>query len=149
MRKRWGPLALVFSLTVAACGDDPSGPDLEAQLVGTWDVRSINGNVLPWTITEPFQGLQCTSTFHFSSVTFRADGTFTESGRISGSCTGGEGTFDESFAEDGTYSVDGNQVTTQFTGESPQTATIAISGSTLTTTQVDNGQTSVVVAIRR
>ena len=149
MRSWLKPMVLVAAFATVGCGDDSSGPDAQASLVGTWDVRSINGNNLPWTETQTFEGITCTFTLHAMVVTFTRNNTYTGTEESSGACAGQ--TFPRSTdAFSGTYSVQGNQITlTDSEDDDPQTGTFTISGSTLTIVTTEGGETTTIVARKR
>jgi hypothetical protein len=143
--------AITFALV--ACGDSKSPTeDGSATLVATWDVRTIDGNLLPYTETEDFgEGLTCSFTLASSHITFAAGGRFTQLWAGSFTCTGmGTQTFNEQ--EAGAWRVSGSTLyitpDPDADGTYPEQAhSYSISGRTLTVTDTDDG--TVIVLERR
>ena len=150
MRSWLKPMVVVAAFAMVGCGDDGSGPNAQASIVGTWDVQSIDGNSLPWTETETFEGVTCTFTLHAMVVTFTNNKTYSGTEDFSGSCAGQ--TFPRTTEPfNGTYSIQGNQLTMTDAEHpnDPDTATFTISGSTLTVIIVEDGETTTLVAKKR
>ena len=128
--KRRSVLAIALALFVAACSDS-SGPD-DAEVEGTFTLRTINGAVLPFTLEETSAGkVEVMSDFY----TLNDDGTYdsTIDFRLT---EAGEVTLD-SANESGTYSVRGSRVTfTPSVDPSGYTATYADGKLTFTSENV-------------
>jgi hypothetical protein len=149
IRTALGLLVVLAPLGLAACGDSPTEPG--AALVATWDVRSIDGQTLPHSVTEDFGGgIMCTMTVTSMDITFTRTNRY--AGNITGTvaCPGlGSQTFNEPAA--GTYRVSG---TSLFMTQDPDAdgphaevrSTFSISGRTLTIT---DGDGTVIVLERR
>lgn len=94
---RWLGLGLLCS-AMAACGGDATGPK---SVVGSYILRSIDGNVLPVLYnTTNGQAL-----WTAGNMTFNADNTFSESGTVS------QAGVNRSISISGTYSLSGATVT--------------------------------------
>jgi hypothetical protein len=149
MRTALGLLVILAPFGLAACGDSPTEPG--SALVATWDVRSVDGQTLPHSVTEDFgDGLICTMTVTSMDITFTRAGRYTGNFNATLACPGlGSQTFNEPAA--GKYRVSG---TTLFMTQDPdaygsyaeERNTFSISGRTLTITD-DEG--TVIVLERR
>jgi hypothetical protein len=101
-------LAAVLPLALAACGDS-TGPG--GGLAGTYELRTINGQALPFLVGE-FPDLDLTEELTAGSVRLNANATFSASHTVRLT----EGTQVTTFTTDinGTYSRSGNNVTLNF-----------------------------------
>ena len=121
-------LCLALLLPLAACGDD-DGTGPSTNIVGTFNLQTVNGAPLPVTLSQAgTDRLDLTA----GQITFREDRTFTAEitfREISGGLT-----TNETDGQIGTYTVSGNTV--QLTSTLDGTvATATISGNTLTSNQ--------------
>jgi hypothetical protein len=107
--------------TLAACSVDSTGPN--GSVAGTYDLRTINGQSLPYTFSS---GLRLTS----DQLTLFRDGTYEDVSRYS------DGT---SFVDDGDYTNYNGSLT--FYSTSGQVYQGSVSGDILT--QILNGYTQV------
>jgi hypothetical protein len=109
----------------AACGGDSTGPG--ASPVGSYSLRTLNGQIGPWTISQTAtQRIEWLS----STVTLNGDGTYSENTQLRTQTS--SSTTTSTVAALGTYIVNGNAVTTTTT--SGGRLTYAWSGNTLTAT---------------
>jgi hypothetical protein len=142
-------LVVLVPLGLAACGDSPTEPG--AALVATWDVRSVDGQTLPHSVTEDFGGgIMCTMTVTAMHITFNSAGRYAANIAGTFACPGlGTQPFNEPAA--GTYRVSGNSLfmTQDPDADGPhaeERSTFSISGRTLTITDDDG---TVIVLERR
>jgi hypothetical protein len=147
-------LVVAMVVALSACGDSRSPTDAAtAALVATWDIRTVDGQPLPYVETEDFGGgLSCSLTLVAGHVVFRSNGRYDSAASGSFECTGlGSQTFDGQAA--GSWRVSGN---TLFLQQDPdedgpyeeQAHTYSISGRTLTMTDTDPEGTVVVLERR-
>jgi hypothetical protein len=105
-------VVLVTMLGVAACGSDKKSPTEggNSSLVATWDIRSIDGQNLPFTETEDFgDGMSCSFTFASGFITFNSNGRYTSGVTVTFACTGiPQQTMTETSG--GTWRTTGNQI---------------------------------------
>jgi hypothetical protein len=149
VRTALGLLVILAPLGLAACGDSPTEPG--SALVATWDVRSVDGQTLPHSVTEDFGGgLICTMTVTSMDITFTRAGRYAVNFNGTVACPGlGSQTFTEPTA--GTYRVSGTSLYMKQDPDaqgphSEERSTFSISGRTLTITDDDG---TVIVLERR
>ena len=126
-------LAALLSTSFACGGDDDGSTGLDNAHVGTFTLVSVNGQNLPFSLTEGTATITITS----GSVTLNADRSFTDVT----SYTFRQGTATESLTDTalGSYVRSGNNITFNVTSPEPGTYSMAFSGNTLT--QVEEGFT--------
>jgi hypothetical protein len=120
--------ALVLAATLAACGGgdkDSTGPTGNAAVVGTYTLRTANGQPLPTTVTA--EGL--TVTVKSGSVALNADGSCSH--RLEVSTVIGGTPINDTTTYFCTYPVNGNNVVATDTDDGAVTAG-TVSGTTLT-----------------
>ena len=128
LMRRFLVLCLALLLPVAACGDDDgSGPS--ADVVGTFNLQTINGATVPAVVFQAgADRLEVVS----GSITFNENRTFSAALTLR-EAVGGVANPPETETDTGTYTVSGNTV--QLTAADGTTATATISGNTLTSNQ--------------
>ncbi|HEV7704958.1 MAG TPA: hypothetical protein VGO46_11735 [Gemmatimonadaceae bacterium] len=95
-------LASMFA-ALAACGSDSSGPGQDADVSGQYDLVTVDGHTLPYTIPNTEHVLVVAS----ASVLFSDNGTYEASVRG----TDDDSEEEEVAADNGTFTVAGNTVT--------------------------------------
>ena len=132
-RVRFGTMAITAAAIalLAACGGDSTGPTT-ANLAGSYNLTSINGKGLPFTIPHTGENVGVVEDAH---IVLGADSTYMVTG--DGTVNGSEGAL---FTDGGVYSVSGSQVTftsivvpgeqytANVTGATSHTLTAAIAG---------------------
>ena len=113
---------------LAACGSDSGTGPTQASVVGTWNLTTVNGAPLPFTIQATNPKLEILS----DQYVLAANGTFTESFQLRG--TDGTTVTTQSFTDAGTYQLNGTAVTVTYTDGSSLTGTL--SGNTVTIAQL-------------
>jgi hypothetical protein len=117
-------LFLASVLAVVGCGDS-TGPAPAATLDGTYDLVSVNGAPLPFTIANGSIGMDEL----LSDVITASNGTVSETTLLVN--TSGESTTNEIFFRSGTYTINGSAITLELIGVVPVTGTGMASGRTL------------------
>jgi hypothetical protein len=116
----------MLALALCACGGDSPTEPTQASIAGTWELSTVNGSPLPYTVASfGADKVEIIS----EAVTFTANGTFsalsntrtTESGQVT----------TESDTDTGTYTLNGTAITLTFASDAT-TATGTISGNTIT-----------------
>jgi hypothetical protein len=136
---------LCGTLLLAGCKDATSP---QASLVGTWDLTHIDGQTLPLSETWSEGDFSCTMTFVSAFVTFTAT-TYNFSMNASLACTDSA---TQNFTEtsSGTWRTEGTTLYMRESGSnSEDPSTFSISGSVLTVTFSDDGDTTVLRFQRR
>jgi hypothetical protein len=136
-----GALIVCAALALGACGDSdgPAGTG-GTTLVGTWNLTHMNGVAMPIVETETFNGTTCTYTLQSLRITFNANGQFSVTETEHWVCTGMPPET-ETDTSTGTWTASGNTLTITEPGEGSMTATFNISGSILTISFTEFGQT--------
>jgi hypothetical protein len=118
-------LVLALSaFSILACGDS-SGPDFSSA-VGTWNLVTVNGSALPFTVElSQIYRLELLSDVFVASE----NGTYTESSTLRETESGTATTTTEQ--SNGTWTQTGNTVTVTESGGT-ESATATISGNTIT-----------------
>ena len=119
-------VSCMLMAVVAACGGDSSTQPTPASVVGTWNLQTVNGSVLPYLVPQDdFEAVELTS----DVLTVDAKGTFTQ---VSKFRVTQDGEWSMEFEPDsGSYQVNGTAVT--FTYDSDRSSGIAsLAGNTLT-----------------
>lgn len=144
-------LLLVLPISLAACGDDGTGPDTAA---GTYELARIDGEAVPVVLCT---GAGCADLFGVEADTVRI---------LSGRMTLDRGTFTARMTAEyaiggvgasplppvettGTYTVRGDRVTFQPSGASGAETTGTLSGDTLRVSETIGGRTIQAVYIRK
>jgi hypothetical protein len=131
-RVRFGPMAIIAAAIalLAACGSDSTGPTT-ANLAGSYNLTSINGKGLPFTIPHTGENV---GVVEDGNVVLGADSTYLMTG------DGTVGSERALFTDGGLYSVSGSRVTftsitlqgeqytANVTGATSHTLTAAIAG---------------------
>lgn len=112
----------LFAIALIACGKDATAPVLSP--VGTWNLATIDGKVLPVTILAATDG--CPLTVQSASYSLSSGGAYTARTQF-GIIFGGDLLCSASSAEDGNYVLDGNTVTLH-SGSFSHTLTLGIGG---------------------
>jgi hypothetical protein len=124
-------LAILLVLAAMACGGDSTTAPVTANVVGTWNLQTINGLVLPFTTAQ--SGADKTEiTADVLSVS--GTGSFTETTTIRTTLNGQVST--QSSADAGQYTINGTAVSFVFNSDG-STGTGTLSGNTLIV--ADNG----------
>ena len=98
------PLLLASMVAlIAACGSDSSGPGQDADVSGQYDLVTVDGHTLPYTIPHTEHVLVVES----ATVQFGDNGTYESSVRG----TDDDSEEEEVAADNGTFTVSGNTVT--------------------------------------
>jgi hypothetical protein len=121
-------LATALLLASASCSSDSSTDPTAGSLAGTWNLSTVNGAVLPFTVQAAAPKIEILN----DQLIVSSAGTFTETGNIrftdAGTVT------NQPFTDSGTWSIIGNDVTIHFNSDGT-TATGKVSGNTFTTVQ--------------
>lgn len=127
---------LVSTLTVA-CGDDDDGTGPGSDIVGTYTLRSVNGQSLP---AVEFEDEFVREEIVSSTLTMNAGNSFTVSltFRETDKETGETTTFPP-IEESGTYTLNGSQLTFSSSGDT--TNATFTGGNTITISDTDAGET--------
>ena len=121
-------LPLVALAVAVACGSDSTTQPTIASVAGTWNLQSVNGSPLPFTLTQTGSDrLELLS----GVVTANANGTYTEVAQFRTTVNGQSSTSTESDA--GTFTLNGTAVS--LTGTQTGNINGALSGNTLTLTE--------------
>lgn len=121
-------LPLVALAVAVACGSDSTTQPTIASVAGTWNLQSVNGSPLPFTLTQTGSDrLELLS----DVVTANANGTYTEVAQFRTTVNGQSSTSTESDA--GTFTLNGTAVS--LTGTQTGNINGALSGNTLTLTE--------------
>lgn len=121
-------LPLVALAVAVACGSDSTTQPTVASVAGTWNLQSVNGSPLPFTLTQTGSDrLELLS----DVVTANANGTYTEVAQFRTTVNGQSSTSTESDA--GTFTLNGTAVS--LTGTQTGNINGALSGNTLTLTE--------------
>lgn len=121
-------LPLVALAVAVACGSDSTTQPTVASVAGTWNLQSVNGSPLPFTLTQTGSDrLELLS----GVVTANANGTYTEVAQFRTTVNGQSSTSTESDA--GTFTLNGTAVS--LTGTQTGNINGALSGNTLTLTE--------------
>ena len=118
-------VAAALSLPLAACGGD-GGTGLDTELSGTYTLRTVNGQALPYVVessgpNDRFELLGDEFTFSSRTFTETTDFRVTERGVVT----------TDSFEDSGRYTLDGNALTVTFDSDG-SSATGAVDGNTFT-----------------
>jgi hypothetical protein len=124
--KRFLLATVVLALGCATAPDYPQAPEIDPKFLGTWRVRTINGEALPFVAS---QSASSRTEIQEGSITTGNGGVFTSNlvvvTTVPGQITGGDET------DGGNFSVSGNTLTFQFV-KAATTATGTLSHDTLT-----------------
>lgn len=113
-------ILLVFAALTIGCGRDSATQPAEASIVGTWDLRTINGSSLPFVLSQ--SGADKAEVM--SDVATADDhGAYTEVTQFRTTLNGQATT--QAFTDAGTYTVNGNAVTLRSGDGSSVTASLS------------------------
>lgn len=123
---RYFASCMLLMVVMAACGSDSPTQPTPASVVGTWNLKTVDGSALPYLVAqEDFDALELLS----DVLTVAANGTFRQLSQIR--VTQDAQASMESVPDSGSYAMNGTAVT--FTYESDASARIAsLAGNTLT-----------------
>lgn len=121
-------LALSVAFVLAGCSDSPTGPT-QVSVVGTWNLKTVNGAPPPFITAQTGQDK---TEIMGNVLTFLADGVFTQVTTVRSTLNGAVTT--QTFSNTGPYTVNGAAVTYAVNGFSGPPFTGFVSGSTLTVT---------------
>ena len=129
MRRLISLVGIVLSLVVLACGGSDSTSPTPISLAGTWNLSTVNGSALPFTLQASNPKIELLN----DQIIASAGGTFTETFnyRVTGS-TGQVTT--EPGTDSGTWTVNGTAVSFRFASDG-STGTGTVSGNTFTVAQ--------------
>lgn len=125
MRRLPAVLALALATSIAACGKD-SGTSPSASLVGLWNLSTVNGAPLPFTVRESNPKIEVLD----DRITWAADGTFAEAGTARYTDVAGV-VKTSPYTDTGTWKVDGSTITIRYASDGASLSG-PISGSSLT-----------------
>ena len=118
--------ALVLSLlSVSGCGSDTSIAPTQVSVAGTWNLSTINGLPLPFTIQAANPKIEYLN----EQLIVSTSGTFTQTYSARYTTNGVVST--QAFADAGTYVLNGTAATFRFNSDG-SSGTGTVSGSTLT-----------------
>ena len=119
-------VSCLLMVVVAACGSDSPTQPTPASVVGTWNLKTVNGSALPYLVPQDdFDALELLG----DVLTVDANGTFRQLSQIR--VTQDAEASMESVPDSGSYALNGTAVT--FTYESDASPRIAsLAGNTLT-----------------
>lgn len=121
-----GFLLCIASLLVACGGDSGTGPSATASIAGVWNLKTINGQSLPFVFGQTGANKQEITS---ETYTLTADGSFTQIIGVRTTFNGQVTTQSEPDA--GTYTLNGTAVTFRYLSDG-SSATGSWSGNTLT-----------------
>lgn len=123
-------IPLVALAVAVACGSDSTTQPTVASLAGTWTLQTVNGNPLPFTISQT-----ATDKVELLSdvVTASANGTYSENLQIRETLNGVSQTFTS--ADTGTFTVNGTAVTLTSTQVGSTSGALSNNNHTLTLTE--------------
>jgi hypothetical protein len=130
MRRVTSVLALTLATVLAACGgSDKSTAPTTASVAGVWNLQTVNGNNLPYTvIAVGSDHIEVTS----DVITASSNGTFSQVTTLRVTQSGQTQTQNQ--PDSGTWSLNGTAVTFTFQSDG-STGTGSLSGNTLTVTE--------------
>ena len=122
MRRMLAIVSTAAAVLLAGCGSDNSTNPTQAQVAGTWNLTTVNGSPLPFTI-------QATPKIEVVSdqLVVSTNGTFTETTQTR--TTNGTTVTNQTVPDGGTYSLNGTAATFIFNDGSTGAGTV--SGTTL------------------
>ena len=124
--RRLAVLAML-ALATAACGDDDDGGTEPTDITGTYTLRTIDGDALPFTLFTAAQNAGTKREVTSGSVTLRADGTYSDRFDFRDTNQTGDET-DQFDATDGTWARTGNTITFSASTGLPQEPAILRNG---------------------
>jgi hypothetical protein len=119
-------VAIAVSCLSLACGSDNATDPTTASVVGTWNLTSVNGASLPFTIQAANPKIEVLD----QRFTFASAGTFSIAGNNRQTTSAGAVTTTP-FTDTGTWTLSGTTVNAHYNGDNSN-GTIALSGNTMT-----------------
>jgi heat shock protein HslJ len=115
----------IATLLLAGCGSDSSTAPTQASVAGTWNLSTINGSPLPFTLQAANPKIEYLN----EQLIVSASGTFTQTANARFTINGAVTT--QAIADAGTYVLNGTAVTFRFNSDG-SSGTGTVSGNTLT-----------------
>jgi hypothetical protein len=128
MRRVLALLILLAAASGIACGGDSGTNPTQASLAGTWNLSTINGSPLPFTVQAASPKIEVLN----DQIIAAAGGTFTETGNYRFTNAGVVST--QPFTDAGTWTLNGTAVSFHFNSDG-STGTGTVSGNTFTVAQ--------------
>src|SRR3982751_3530978 len=97
MRRMLATVCTVATVLLAGCGGDPGTPPTDATLAGTWNLATVNGLPLPFTVQPANPKIEILS----DQLVLSDGGTFSQS--VQARATSGGTVTTQSIADGGTY----------------------------------------------
>jgi hypothetical protein len=143
-----GGVALVAAMALSGCGDRDITGSYDGPLLGTWSAVTVDGDSLPVVLQVVVEDVLCEITVSEIRFTFLQTARYTGRDTVTAQCSGlPPGDLSRNF--DGTFRTVGSTLFLTEGRGAEQMATFEISGSLLTITTVEDGETSVTVLQRR
>jgi Lipocalin-like domain len=127
MRRITAIALLAMSSAVAGCGGDSTAPT-PASLAGTWNLSTINGSALPFTLQAANPKIEYLN----EQIIASANGTFTQTANARFTNAGVVST--QPITDSGTWVLSGTAISFQFASDG-STGTGTLSGNTFTVAQ--------------
>lgn len=128
MRSLLAAVCTAATVVLAACGGDAGTPPMQATLAGTWNLATVNGLPLPFTVQPANPKVEILS----DQLILTAGGTFSQS--IQARETSGGLVTTQQIEDGGTYVASGKTASFLFNDGSSGTGTL--DGNSLTVTDV-------------
>jgi hypothetical protein len=128
MRSMLATVCTVATVVLAGCGGDAGTPPMDAVLAGTWNLATINGTPLPFTVQLANPKIEILG----EQLVLTASGTFSQS--IQARATSGGTVTTQSIEDGGTYAASGTAAIFTFNDGSSGTGTV--NGTSLTVADV-------------
>lgn len=120
--------ALVLSLSISGCSTDTSIAPTQVSVAGTWNLSTINGSPLPFTLQAANPKIEYLN----EQLIISASGTFTQT--VNARYTNNGVVSTQAFADAGTYVLNGTAATFRFNSDG-SSGTGTVNGNTLTVAQ--------------
>lgn len=127
MRRRLAFALAMITSFVVACGGDSTLPT-QASVAGTWNLSTINGSALPFTVQATNPKIEYLN----DQLIVSANGTFTQTANFR--VTNNGVVANQPLVDSGSYTLSGTAATFRFNSDG-STGTGTISGNTLTVAQ--------------
>ncbi len=124
MRRRLAFAIAIFTSFAVACGGDSTSPT-QASVAGTWNLKTVNGSGLPFTLQAANPKIEYLN----EQLIVSASGTFTQTANYRVTDNGVVST--QPIVDSGSYTLSGTAVTFRFNSDG-STGTGTVSSSNLT-----------------
>jgi hypothetical protein len=128
MRRMLATVCTVATVLLAGCGGDPGTPPTQVSLAGIWNLQSVNGEPLPYTVQPANPKIEILS----DELVLSPSGNFSQSVQARATSSGTITT--QNIQDGGTYIANGTVA--EFTFNDGSTGSGTVDGNTLTVAQV-------------